>query len=114
MGAQSGSVVCFDGEGAETRAHFIAGCSRLEAVRMIFKAQLNTILSRKNPLNVVNEVLSNPNRLVELILDRSVTVNRQTLKLDEDVTRKVEQLSRNMCYSLHQKHCEILGLILRK
>ena len=93
------------GEGAETRAHFIAGCSRLEAVRVNFKAQLITILSRKNPLNVVNEVLSNPNRLVELILDCSVTVNRQTLKLDEDVIREVEQLSRNMCYSLHQKRC---------
>ena len=65
-------------------------------------------------VNVVNEVLSNPNRLVELILDCSVTVNRQTLKLDEDVIREVEQLSRNMCYSLHQKRCEILGLILRK
>ena len=44
------------GEGAETRVHFIAGCYRLEAVRMNFKAQLITILSRKNPLNVVNEV----------------------------------------------------------
>ena len=102
------------GEGAETRVHFIAGCSRLMAVRVNFKAQLISILSRKNPLNVVNEVLSNPNRLVELILDCSVTVNRQTLKLDEDVIREVEQLSRNMCYSLHQKRCEILGLILRK
>ena len=39
--------------------------SRLEAVRVNFKAQLITFLSRKNPLNVVNEVLSNPNRLVE-------------------------------------------------
>ena len=45
---------------------------------MNFKAQLIAILSRKNPLNVVNEVLSNPNRLVELILDCSVTVKRQS------------------------------------
>ena len=81
---------------------------------MNLKAQLITILSRKNPLYVVNEVFSNPNRLVELILDRSVTVNRQTLRLDEDVIREVEQLSRKMCYSLHQKLCEILDLILRK
>ena len=98
------------GEGAETCAHFIAGCSRLEAVRVNFKTQLTTILSRKNPLNVVNKVFSNPNRLVELILDCSVTVNRQTLKLDEDMIREVEQLSRNMCYSLHQKCCEIRAL----
>ena len=102
------------GEGAETRTHFIAGCSRLEAVRVNFRVQLTAILSCKNPLNVGNWVLSNPNRLVELILDCSVTVNRQTLKLDEDMIREVEQLSRNMCYSLHQKRCEILGLILRK
>ena len=81
---------------------------------MNFKAKLITILGRKNPLNVINKVLSNPNGLAELILDCSVTVNRQTLKLDEDVIREVEQLSRNMCYSLHQKRCEILGLILRK
>ena len=81
---------------------------------MNFRDQLTDILSCKNPLNVVNEVLSNPNRLVELILDCSVTVNRRTLKLDEDMAREIEQLSRNMCYSLHQKRCEILCLILRK
>ena len=94
--------------------HFIAGCYMLEAVRVNFKDQSIAILSWKNPLNVINEVLSNPKRLIELILDCSVTVNRQTPKLDEDMVREVEQLSRNMCYSLHQKHCEILGLILRK
>ena len=47
-------------------------------------------------------------RLTHIGLDCSVTVNRQTLKLDEDMVREVEQLSRNMCYSLHQKR-EILG-----
>ena len=73
---------------------------------------LTAILSRKNPLNVVNEVLSNPNRLAELILDCSVTVNRQTLKLDEDIIREVEQLSMSMCYQ--KRCCEIMGLILRK
>ena len=64
----------------------ISECNNLDIVN--FKAQLITILSRKNPLNVVNEVLSNPNRLVELILDCSVTVNRQILKLDEDMNRE--------------------------
>ena len=42
------------GEGAETRTHFIAWCSRLEAVRVNFKVQLTVILSCKNPLNVGN------------------------------------------------------------
>ena len=102
------------GEGTETCTHFIAGCYMLEAVRVNLKDQSTAILSWKNPLDVINEVLSNPKRLIELILDCSVTVNRQTPKLDEDMVREVEQLSRNMCYSLHQKHCEILGLILRK
>ena len=60
----------------------------LEAVRVNFRDQLTAILSSKNPLNVVNEVLSNPNKLVELVLDCSVTVNRQTLKLDEDMVRE--------------------------
>ena len=101
-------------ERAETRTHFIAGCSRLKAVTVNFKDQLTVILSCKNPLNVVNEVLTNPNRLVELILDYSVTVNRQTLKLDEDMVSKVEQLSRKYVHSQHQTRCEILGLIIRK
>ena len=34
------------GTGTETRTHFIAGCSRLEPIRVIFKEQLTTILSR--------------------------------------------------------------------
>ena len=37
------------GAGAKARTHFIAGCSRLEPIRVIFKEQLTTILSRKNP-----------------------------------------------------------------
>ena len=84
--------------GAEIRTHlFIAGRLRLESIiRVNFKDQLTAIFSCKNPLNVVDEVLSDPNRLVELILDFSVTVNRQTLKLDKDMVREVEQLSRNM------------------
>ena len=75
----------------------------LKAVTVNFKDQLTAILSCKNPLNVVNKVLSNPNRLVELISDCSVTVIRQTLKLDKDMVSDVEQLSRKMCYSRHHK-----------
>ena len=35
------------GAGAETRTHFIAGCSRLESIRVNYIEQLITILSRK-------------------------------------------------------------------
>ena len=52
--------------------------------------------------------------LVELMLDYSVTVNRQTLKLDDDMVRDVERLSRNMCSSLYQKRSEILSLLMLK
>ena len=65
------------GEGAETRTHFIAGCSRLEAERVNFKDQLSAILSCKNPLYVVNEVLLNPNRLVELMFCNCQQTNSQ-------------------------------------
>ena len=40
------------GEGNVTGTHFIAGWSRLEAVRVNFKDQLTAIFSCKNPLNV--------------------------------------------------------------
>ena len=52
---RDGCLLC--GAGAETRTHFIAGCSRLEPIRVNFKEQLTTILSRKNPLSVISEVL---------------------------------------------------------
>ena len=79
--------------------------------------QLTTILdhkSRKNPLNVISEVLLDQDKLVELILDCSFTVVRGLLQLDESMALDIENLSRNLCYSLHQKHGEILGLRLRK
>ena len=52
--------------------------------------------------------------LVELMLDYSVTVNRQTLKLDDDMVQDIERLSRNMCSSLYQKRSEILSLLMLK
>ena len=39
---------------------------------------------------------------------------RGLLQLDESMALDIENLSRNLCYSLHQKHGEILGLRLRK
>ena len=57
------------GAGAETRTHFIAGCSSLEPIRVIFKEQLTTILSRKRPLNIINEVLLDKEKLVEHFLN---------------------------------------------
>ena len=53
-GCSLGEFCLLCGEGAETRTHFIAGCSRLEAVRVNFRVQLTAILSCKNPLNVGN------------------------------------------------------------
>ena len=102
------------GAGAQTRTHFIAGRSRLEPIRVIFKEQLTTILSRKKTLNVISEVLLDKEKLVELILDCSYTVLRGLLQLDESIVLHIENLSRNLCYSLHQKRSEILGLSLRK
>ena len=102
------------GVGAETRTHFIAGCSRLEHIRVKFIEQLITILNRKNPLNVISEVLLDQDKLVELILDCSFTVVRGLLQLDERMVLDIENISRNLCYSLHQKRSEILGLRLRK
>ena len=102
------------GAGAETRTHFIAGCSRLEPIRVKYIEQLITILSRKNPLNVISEVLLDQYKLVELILDCSFAVVRGLLQLDESMVLDIENLSRNLCYSLHQKRSEILGLRLRK
>ena len=89
--------------GAETHTNFIAGCSRLEPIRVKFIEQLITILSRKNPLNVISEVLLDQDKLVVLILDCSFTVVRGLLQLDENMVLDIENLSRNLCYSLHQK-----------
>ena len=102
------------GAGAQTRTHFIAGCSRLEHIRVKFIEQLITILSRKKPLNVISEVLLDQDKLVDVILDCSVTVVRGLLQLDESMVLDIENLSRNLCHSLYQKRSEILGVRLRK
>ena len=53
-------------------------------------------------------------KLVELILDCSFTVLKRLLQLDESMVLDIEDLSRNLYYSLHQKRSEILGLSLGK
>ena len=62
-----------------------------------FKEQLTTILNRKNPSNVISEVLSD--QLVELILDCSFTVVKGMLQLDEGIVLDTENLSRNVPFS---------------
>ena len=59
------------GAGAETCTHCIVGCSRLEPIGVNFKKQLTTIFSRKNPLNVISDILLEQEKLLELILDCS-------------------------------------------
>ena len=57
--------------GAESCTRCIVGCDRLEPIGVNFEKQLTTILSRKNPLNVISEILFEQEKLFELILDCS-------------------------------------------
>ena len=61
-------------------------------MRVIFKVQLTTILSRKKPMNVISEVMLGKEKLVELILDCSITVLSGLLQLDENIVLDIENL----------------------
>ena len=102
--------------GAETCIHFMAVCSRLASVRMSYKEQLSVILCPKTPvtLDCILHVLSDSKKFVELVFDCSASVSEGLIYTDDDMVFEIERLSRNLCYSLHQRRSEILGLQLRK
>ena len=90
------------GTGAEDCIHFLAVCLRLAESRQDFICELVSILSVTNSEYNVRSLIKDPQYLTQFILDCSVTVDR------------IENWSRNVCFVLHQKRSEILGLSIRK
>ena len=95
------------GAGAETRVHFAAECPRLDVIRNGFREELRVILNHNNPEGLVNGYLGVSEKFVELILDCSSESVRGQLCIDNSMWHSTECLSRNLCYSLHQKCCEL-------
>ena len=94
------------GAGAETCVHFVAECPRLDVIRNGFREELRVILSHNNPEGLVDGYLGVSEKFVELILDCSSESVRGQLCIDNSMWHSTECLSRNLCYSLHQKRCE--------
>ena len=70
---------------------------------------LKVILNHTNPIGLVDSYLSVSEQFVELLLDCSNDGPRGQLCIDSDMVLSIESLSRNLCYSLHQKHCKPNG-----
>ena len=102
------------GTGAEDRVHFLAVCSRIAESRQGFICELVSILSNRNSDTGVRSLIKDSQSLTIIILDCSVIADARILHLDEDMLAKTEKWSRNMCFVLHQKRSEILGLSIRK
>ena len=102
------------GAGAEDRIHFLTVCSRLAESRQGCICELVSILSAKNSENNVRSLIKDPQCLTQLILDCSVTVDSGLLDIDDDMLDRIEKWSRNICFVLHQRRSEILGLYIRK
>ena len=99
---------------AEDRVHFLTVCSRLVESRQGFICELVSILSIRNSDASVRSLIKDPQCLTQIILDCSVIADARLLEIDEDMLVKIEKWSRNMCFVLHQKRSEILGLSIRK
>ena len=81
---------------------------------MSYKEQLSVILCQKYPIVTVDLIFSDSNKFVELVLDCSAAISDRLIYTVDAMVFEIERLSRNLCYSLHQRRSEILGLQLRK
>ena len=58
----------------------------------------------------VNEIIEDPEKVIQLILDSSVHVANGELIIDAEMTNCIEKMSRNMRYELHKRRCDLLSL----
>ena len=52
--------------------------------------------------------------MTQVILDSSVLAKGGLIEIDNAMLLLLESWSRNVCFKLHQKRSEILGLAIRK
>ena len=103
------------GVGCESRIHFIVEYSRLQPVRHKRIMHLNSTLFRlllENSSVSVDLYTNNSKKLTQIILDCSKYVTGGLLKLIKYFIRKMEHISRNVRYDLHDTRNEIFGLKL--
>ena len=98
---------------AETRVHFLVECSRFSNLRQGFIQSMRNILKTSNTKSRIDEVLTNPEKATQLILDSSVHARNGDLFIDTEMTDCIEKISRNMCYNLHKYRCDLLSLKLK-
>ena len=98
---------------AETRVHFLVECSRFSNLRQGFIQSMRNILMTSNTKSRIDEVLTNPEKATQLILDSSVHARNGDLFIDTEMTDCIEKISRNMCYNLHKYRCDLLSLKLK-
>ena len=102
------------GTGAEDRVHFLAVCPKLAESRHGFMNKLGSILRTKTSESNIRLVTENPQYLTQVILDISVLAKDGLIEIDNAMLLLLENWSRNVCFKLHQKRSEILGLAIRK
>ena len=77
--------------------------------------KLGSILCTKMSVSVIKMVIENPQYLTQVILDSSVLANDGLIEInDAMLLLLLEKRLRNVCFKLHQKRSEILGLTIRK
>ena len=94
--------------------HFLAVCPKLAESRQGFMDKLGSILRTKNSESNIRVVTENPQYLTQVILDSSVLAKGGLIEMDNAMLLLLESWSRNVCFKLHQKRSEILGLAIRK
>ena len=88
---------------AETRVYSLVECSRLSNLRQGFIQAMRNILMTSNTKSRIDEVLTNPEKATQLILDSSVLdAKNGDLFIDTEMTDCILKISRNMCYNLHK------------
>ena len=68
------------------------------------------MLYLENSEIIADSYISDPEKLMQIILDCSVYRARGVLKLGKETVMNIKRLWRNLCYALHKYRSELLCL----
>ena len=75
---------------------------------------LPQFIKPRNTDTIIYTLVKEPQLLTQMILDCSVLADAKQLKIDDDMLISIEKWSCNVCFVLHQRRSELLGLTVRK
>ena len=85
----------------EDREHLILNCDAHEQIRTKHLNTLRALLNENFTESAVNELMNNPNVLMQCLMDRSNQSVVNILDNHADIRGSIEEISRNLIFDIH-------------